>query len=248
VEAILLGSGGWIPSPRRETCSALVSQGPDALLIDAGSGVSRLVHNPDLLAGVKRLDIVLTHFHLDHVVGLAYLPALQSEAELRVWAPGRLLYEATSKEILARIVGPPFFALGIDEVVQQVSEIEDGMTEVGAFDVRSRRQNLHSHPTLALRLGDRLAYCTDTAFDEENVPFASDVEVLAHEAWHASASTDDRTHTAAGDAGRLAARAGVGRLVLIHINPLATDEDALLEAAAREFATTAVGEDDLRIC
>jgi len=29
----------------------------------------------DLLDGATRLDVLLTHFHLDHVCGLSYLPA-----------------------------------------------------------------------------------------------------------------------------------------------------------------------------
>jgi glyoxylase-like metal-dependent hydrolase (beta-lactamase superfamily II) len=37
--------------------------------------------------GVERIDIVLTHFHLDHVCGRAYVPALPVRAAL--WAPAR---------------------------------------------------------------------------------------------------------------------------------------------------------------
>ena len=75
-EVRLLGSGGWIPTSRRATCSALVRDDDHALAIDAGTGIGHLVEDPGLLEGIRRMDIVLTHFHLDHVVGLAYLPAL----------------------------------------------------------------------------------------------------------------------------------------------------------------------------
>ncbi len=85
-----LGSGGWIPTPSRATCSALLREGDHALVIDAGTGISHLVTTPDLLEGVSTIDIVLTHFHLDHIVGLAYLPALSLVRAAARPRPGRL--------------------------------------------------------------------------------------------------------------------------------------------------------------
>ena len=42
----ILGAGGWIPTGTHATCSALLRQGDAAVLIDAGSGVERLVADP----------------------------------------------------------------------------------------------------------------------------------------------------------------------------------------------------------
>jgi glyoxylase-like metal-dependent hydrolase (beta-lactamase superfamily II) len=80
-----------MPSEQRETTCVLVRDGARALVLDAGSGLRRLVDEPTLLDGVARLDVVLTHFHLDHVCGLAYTPALPLRPTL--WAPGRWLYD-----------------------------------------------------------------------------------------------------------------------------------------------------------
>ena len=71
---IILGGGGWFPAHGRQTACALLRDGDSAIMIDAGTGVGRLVERPELLDGIERLDILLTHFHLDHVAGLAYLP------------------------------------------------------------------------------------------------------------------------------------------------------------------------------
>jgi ribonuclease Z len=107
-------------------------------------------------------------------------------------------------------------------------------------------QERHNGPTLALRVGDALAYCTDTAADPANVDFATGVEILFHEAWHAAAATEDSTHTASGEAGRIAAEAGAGRLVLIHVSPLLAAEEELLRDARAEFPATVVGADLMR--
>jgi ribonuclease BN (tRNA processing enzyme) len=243
VKVTLLGSGGWIPTVRRETCCALVRDGSSAVMIDAGSGVSRLLERPDLLDGVEQLEIVLTHFHLDHVVGFAFLPAL--EPAKRVWAPGAWLYGEASEQLLRRLLDPPLFALDLGDIVAGVGEIGEEGLELGSLSLAVRAQELHPHPTLALRAGDSFAYCTDTAFDPGNAEFASGVRVLFHEAWHSTDATEDQTHTAAGEAGRLAADAGAEELVLIHVNPLLGSDDELLAPALAAFPATVVGQDFL---
>lgn len=238
---LLLGSGGWIPTRRRETCCAYLRHGDRVLIIDAGTGVQRLVEDLDLLSGVERIDLVLTHFHLDHVAGLSYLPAL--ELRPTIWGPGEALYGASTEALLDRLLDPPLFAARLHEIASAVHELPVGRTEVGGFELATRAQRRHTHPTLAIRVGDALTYCTDTAADPENVAFAGGSTLLLHEAWHADASTDDETHTAAGEAGRIAREAGVARLVLIHVNPLVSDDEALVRPARAEFGETSVGED-----
>jgi ribonuclease BN (tRNA processing enzyme) len=211
------------------------------LLIDAGTGVQRLVEDPELLEGVGSVDIVLTHFHLDHVAGLSYLPALP--ARPTIWGPGQTLVGAPTAEILDRLFGSPLFGAVLSEIAAAVHEIPVEAFEVGSFAISSRVQRLHTDPTLALRIGDALAYCTDTAADPGNADFAAGSRLLLHEAWYAEASTDDETHTAAGEAGRIARDAGVDRLVLIHVNPLQRSDDELAAAARAEFPEASVGQD-----
>ena len=239
--ALLLGSGGWIPTSRRETCSAYLRDGDHVLVIDAGTGIHRLIENPQLLEGAKHLDLVLTHFHLDHTAGLSYLPALPLEAV--VWGPGQLNYGTATEEILGRLLGSPLFASTPADLTAGVREIPAEPFEVGPFELRSRTQRLHPDPTLALRIGDTLAYCTDTAADSGNVEFAAGSRVLCHEAWYAQDTTDDETHSAAGEAGRIAAAAGVEQLVLIHVSPLLASDDELAAPARDVFENAAVGED-----
>jgi ribonuclease BN (tRNA processing enzyme) len=241
MDALLLGSGGWIPTSRRQTCCVYLRQGEHVLMIDAGTGVQRLVEQPDLLWGAERVDIVLTHFHLDHVTGLSYLPALPLQPV--VWGPGELAADTPTRELLGRLIGPPLFAATPDDITTAVHEIPSGPFEIGPFAISTRIQRLHSDPTLALRIGDLLTYCTDTAADPGNAEFAAGSRLLAHEAWYAEVATDDETHTAAGEAGAIADAAGVDRLVLIHINPLQLSDDELARAARAEFASALVGQD-----
>ncbi len=240
---MILGSGGWIPTSTRETCSALLRDGPNLLLIDAGTGLQRLLERPDLVAGAEDVQIVLTHFHLDHVIGLSYLPALALRQPPVIWGPGALFTGIPTRDILHRLLGPPLFSASIESMAREVRELATGVSEIAGFSLETRAQHRHTEPTLALRVGDALTYCTDTAPDPETVAFARGSHVLLHEAWYADDSHDDEYHSAAGDVGRIAHAADVENLVLIHVHPLLNDDQSLAEGARRHFERAVVGVD-----
>jgi ribonuclease BN (tRNA processing enzyme) len=248
VEVRLLGSGGWLPTDRRETACVALRDGADLLLLDAGTGVRRLATEPTLLEGVERLHVALTHFHLDHTYGLMAMPALRRVPAREVWAPGRLVAGVSGQELVYRLLDRPFLAASRDDVtgelVTAIHELE-ASAEIGPFRVETRVQPLHNGPTLAVRVNGELVYCTDTAYDEENSVFARGAGVLLHEAFHAADETDDTQHSAAGEAGRIAAAAGVERLVIVHVSPLGVDEEELAACAQARFAASEVGQDRL---
>ena len=210
MQTLLLGSGGWIPTSRRETCSALVRHDRRALLIDAGTGVSRLVEDTSLLDGVDQLDIVLTHFHLDHVCGLTYLPGLPVLPTIH--APGAWLYGTPSAELLAPLLGAP---ISPSEIRAPIRELRAGPQSIGEFTVTARAQPRHWHPTAGLRVEDALALITDTGYDPGSAELARDVEHLLHEAW----TPGDECDASEDDARRVAREAGARRLTLMHLHP-----------------------------
>jgi ribonuclease Z len=237
----LLGSGGFMPTDRRETACALLRRGSSALLIDAGTGARRLVEAPELLDGADRLHVVLTHFHLDHTIGLFYLTDI--EPPLEVWGGGEALEKTPTAELVARLLAPPFSPPSFSNTIDAIHELAPPGAEIGGFRVRCRVQPKHANPTLALRVDDELAWCTDTALDEDNREFVRGVRTLFHESFYAAATSTDPGHTAAGEIAQLAKDAEVGRLVLIHVNPELEDEQRLLELSRPVFAATEVGGD-----
>lgn len=248
MEARLLGSGGWLPADGREACCLYVRSDAEVLLVDAGTGARRLITDAELLDGVERLHVVLTHFHLDHVSGLCVLPALELPVE--VWAGGNVLAGVPTVDLLHRLLDPPFLLRTPDDLAQHVDEVHElgpGATDIGPFRVEARVQRRHPDPTLGIKIDSWLVYCTDTSYDEGTVDLARGARVLFHEGFHAADSCDEDGHTGAGEAARLAAAAGVERLVLIHLHPNLEEESALLALARPHFPATEVGRDGLAI-
>lgn len=230
-----------MPTDRRETTSVLVRCGDDALLLDAGTGARRLVTDPALVEGVARLDVVLTHFHLDHVCGLAYLPAIGIVST--VWAPGRWLYRRSSAELLAPLRESPISPFSLAEL-GEIAELEPGRQQIGRFTVLARAQLNHWAPTAGLRVGDELALITDTGYDPEGIPFARGVSELLHEAWSDAAAPRAPEYDATGrDAALVAAGAAARRLTLIHLNPLISDHATILADARAIRADADLGRD-----
>jgi ribonuclease BN (tRNA processing enzyme) len=148
--------------------------------------------------------------------------------------------------LLHRLLDSPFLLAGdqtLEDGIDAVHDLDPAGARIGPFDLRVRVQPLHPDTSYAFRFGDELAYCTDTAYDDENAEFAHGVRVLAHDAMHPGDSTDDPSHTTSGESARLARAAEVERLVLIHTSPTLRDDAELLEHARPVFANAEVGRD-----
>jgi ribonuclease BN (tRNA processing enzyme) len=245
LKAWILGSGGWMPTAARATACTLIRERERALAIDLGTGAHRLVTDSALLDGAKQLDVLLTHFHLDHVCGLTYLPALSLPTT--VWAPGRWLYGTSSSELLAGLRTPPLSAFTIDELPSP-RELEKGKQMIGGFRVRARAQPHHWATTAGYNIDNAVALITDTGYDGGSVELARGVRHLLHEAWSPSTAPLSPANDATGaDAGRVAAEAGAEQLTLIHLNPLLDDHQPVVADARQFFAAAELGKDGLEL-
>jgi phosphoribosyl 1,2-cyclic phosphodiesterase len=94
------GVRGSIPCPGRETvkyggntaCLELRFEGLERLvIIDAGSGIRELgrrVLQHDVKRGMHRMEVFLTHTHLDHILGFPFFgPLYRPETMLKIYGP-----------------------------------------------------------------------------------------------------------------------------------------------------------------
>jgi ribonuclease BN (tRNA processing enzyme) len=109
---------------------------------------------------------------------------------------------------------------------------------------------------LGLRLdwpGHSLAYVTDTtaALDAPYVEKIRGVDLLVHECYFPDGQEQwakKTGHSCTTPVAQVARQAGVGRLVLTHINPLSTEDDPIgLDAARAIFPHTEIGDDLMEV-
>jgi ribonuclease BN (tRNA processing enzyme) len=253
---IPLGTGGYIPTARRATASVLVRRKRSALLFDAGTGVARLLE-PQFAAhleGVNRLNILLSHYHLDHVIGLTWLPKAW-HSEVRIFAPSQPLVEVDARDALSRLTSAPLFALALDRYPcppEVITVTNDANLEIGDFTVRLIRQR-HSGGSVGFRVDDCFGYVTDTDAEDRHVAFLSGVEIAFMDAFYDSAeyrsagggARQRLDHGSNATVAAVAKEAGVGTLGLVHINPSYDDArcQVMLEESRMIFPSTLIPED-----
>jgi ribonuclease Z len=139
-EVAFLGTSASAPSIRRGLPSALVMYGEYRFLIDCGEGTQRQLLRSGL--GFRRLDkILLTHGHLDHILGLAGLASTFSRWEA---IDGMEIYGGKPAldrvEALMRVVfGPtrPPFRIVLTDLKPGIVH-QDDSTQLIAFPVTHR--------------------------------------------------------------------------------------------------------------
>lgn len=265
---IPLGTAGWFPTHGKQTACYLVEMAGCRLLLDAGTGLARLGEGrtgaasdgePSGTTGPlpegSRLHVFLTHYHLDHVVGLTYLPALAPGATVHLHGPSPRITGIGLHEALERLFGMPLFSTPVDRLPLTLTlhELDEGVHRIDGipWPVVVERQP-HPGGSVRYRFGDALAYVSDAAADmPREAAFAAGVRVLLREAWGEREAHPPETwesHADVDAAASIARQAGVGALYLIHLHPL-LDRDGssrLVQRARRTFPRTFLAE-ELRV-
>jgi ribonuclease BN (tRNA processing enzyme) len=243
---IPLGTNGYIPTHGRQTMCFLVRLESRALLLDAGTGVARLLEPSvrELLEDVERLDVILSHFHLDHVVGLSYLPGVWPERPVRIHAPAPPMVDADPREALCRLIHPPLFPIPLAEFPMRLvlEPVASEGFEIDGLEIGLRSQD-HPGGSVGIRVGEALAYVTDTTADEGTAHLADGVDVLVHEVWSGPDEEGGAFgHSAAGQVARLADLAGARRLMPAHHHPshTAADLERLVDGLAERTSAKVV--------
>ena len=240
-----LGTTGFHPNGRRHTASFVLPE--VGVVLDAGTGLFRLADH----LTTDRVDIYLSHAHLDHVSGLTYLVEM-----FGVDAHDRVTIHATADKIAAvrdHLFAPAIFPVGPG---YQFSVLGDSCklppNAAGKTGTMTTFALTHPGGSVGMRLdwpGHTLAYVTDTTAtaDASYVEAIRGVDLLVHEA-NFPAGYDEMAeltgHSCLDKVVELAAKAEVKRLAITHVDPLLTKEtDFDLAAARQHFADVVILQD-----
>ena len=230
-----LGTAGYHPSNSRHTsCYFLPEPG---IVLDAGTGAFRL----EGLIETDTLDVLLSHAHLDHTVGLTYLLGVLARRpveRLRVWGAGETL-EAVRRHLFSG----PLFPVLLD--AQWMALDGQSSVEIGSATLTWRPQQ-HPGGSLAYRIDwshpqRSLVYATDTCGDagEAAAGWMSRVDLLMHECFFADADrglAEKYGHSWAGRVAEVAEAVQPKQLLLTHVRPEdGADDPAELAAIQRRM-------------
>jgi ribonuclease BN (tRNA processing enzyme) len=233
-------------------CALLRSRGGDLLIVDAGTGIRLLGER--LMSGSGRatveLHILLTHFHLDHIIGLPFFaPLYSARAAITFHSP---LPPKETEKYLSGLQMGLYFPVALRETASRKKFVraDEAGFRVGRFRVSYCPLN-HPQGSVAYRVEERgrsVVFATDTeppenGFDERLAGFIRQADYFVCDATFTPQECRVRQgwgHSSWLDGTRLARAGGVRNLILSHFNPDHADDvvTRMVESARKEFRRT----------
>lgn len=255
------GCRGSVPTPGPETvryggntsCVEVLLKDGNVLVLDAGTGIRSL--GLELTnRGARKINLCLTHLHLDHLEGLRFFEPLWDErVALDIWGPPSAVLSL--RERIARSFSPPLFPIELSDVPARIS-FHDTPRQRWTIGEASLVADfvVHPGPTVGYRIETAthsLAYIPDHepalvgAIAGRSTDWisggavAGGVDVLVHDAQYFEDEYADRVgwgHSSVDDAVAFTRAVGAKQLVLFHHEPRHTDASLeRLEARAQSL-------------
>jgi phosphoribosyl 1,2-cyclic phosphodiesterase len=253
VRARIWGCRGSLASPGPATvryggntsCLEVRPSDGSLIVVDAGTGARNLgIALGD--ARPERIDILLSHLHLDHIEGLGFFgPVWDAGCEVHIWGPPSPL--RSLREDIAKYFSPPLFPVHLDDLPSHlvIHDVPATEWELGSARIRAQPIN-HPGPTVGYRIEDEgktLTYISDhepalgvdlqTASPDwvSGYALAYGTDVLLHDAQYTEEEYPQRVgwgHSSIAHTVTFALITKARRLIMFHHDPL--HSDAELEA------------------
>lgn len=234
-------------------CALIRVPGKEQIIVDAGTGISSLGNKliKEVGNGTLKLHILLTHFHLDHIMGLPFFSPLYSPAASMIfYTTGSA---AKAEAYLSGLMGGKYFPVEFKKTPSRkiFRKIPEGSFNIGEVEISSHPLH-HPQGSVAYRLKykeETIIFATDTEHSEKGIDkglasFCSKASILVYDA--AFTPEEYRSgkvgwgHSTWLEGTKLARKAGVGKLYLSHFNPFHSDKqiDKIVSLAREQFPKT----------
>ncbi len=235
MKVVFLGTNGWFDNESGNTVSVLVQAQDCDIIFDAGNGIAKADR---YISQEKPVHLFLSHFHIDHIVGLHTLVKYRFREGLKIYTmPG-------GSALLHTFVGKPFTVPLADlPYPVRTIELEEGVHKV-PFSVECRPL-VHPAPCYGYRVeidGKVIAFCTDTGVCDNVVALGRGADLLITEcALRPGEESPGWPHLNPQDAIGMAKRAGAKRLALVHFGAEIYKDLAERRAVQDEFGKICPG-------
>lgn len=236
--------------------------GDERFILDAGTGI-RCLSKSFLAADVRRIVLLLSHAHWDHINGLPFFrPAYDPRRSMHVYA-GHLRHQGGIQHVLGLQMAAPVFPLPLDAMKAIVDfedfDAGDSFSLFSGVRVRTAPLN-HPNGATGYRIehgGKAVCYVTDTEHrpglpDENILGLIAGADLVIYDSTYTEAEFPQRVgwgHSTWGEGVRLCRLAGAKRLAIFHHDP--DHEDAFMDVVAAEakraWSETIVAHDGLQL-
>ena len=121
------------------------------LVLDAGTGIRRL--GSQVPPDASRIDILLTHLHMDHIQGLGFFdPLYNPQTDVHIWGPASSTLSLAAR--LSRYLSPPPFPVHLRDLPRVTCHhVPCPVFEIGPFRIETSLV-CHPGPTVGYRITD----------------------------------------------------------------------------------------------
>ena len=260
VSVIPLGTVSPKPTLNNNGPGFLIRVGDNNIILDCGDGVSKLLDYNDF----KNLNILISHFHLDHYIGLGTL-AYHSYVSntlgilndrINIFYPGNEIeipgkddmgwytteYEKTMEVFKWLIDDLDFFNYEEYDYLSNITnnnysiEFCEGLHEPTSYFIKIKASN-----------GITIVYSGDTGYDKKFAKFIDGADLfICESSFYKGIPKSVNHHLYAFEAAKLAKLGNVKQLMLTHFYPN-VDKNIYLNEAKEIFENTIVAEEGKKL-
>lgn len=246
MQLTILGSGTAALQAHRGPSGYVLKAADEIFLLDGGTGTLLKC----LQAGIsyKGIDkIFYTHLHPDHTIDLApflfatkHTPGFVRTKGLKLYGP--VGFKAFFEDLI-NLYGPGLIEVGYEI---EITELDETELSIGALRITTKLMK-HVAGAVGYRFeldGKTFVYSGDTDMCEGIIELAQEADVLLLECSFPDEMKVEG-HLTPSEAGKIASRAKVDRLILTHMYPPCEDDD-ILDACQKQFDGKVTLAEDLR--
>ncbi|OGV57645.1 MAG: hypothetical protein A2283_02865 [Lentisphaerae bacterium RIFOXYA12_FULL_48_11] len=243
------------------TCYSMITE-KSVIIIDAGTGISRVAAEIAKLPKKLPITLLFTHFHMDHVVGFpCFDPLYDKNASITIMADPRR--RDNWEHTLQAFMDKPYWPVGLGDTDIKMN-LKDIPVSRDAMDVLGTRISWfkvpHPQQCLAYRIeknNTTTVIATDVEYSYDNIDpafinFCQGADFLVFDAQFTPEEYKKHKgwgHSTWHTGTRIAACAGIGRLILTHHSPKRTDSalNKILREAKNEFSRTYIAHEGMKL-
>ncbi len=213
IKIIFLGTNGWYDTETGNTTCVFVETKDYYIVFDAGNGFYKI--DKYIKNSKKPIYLFLSHFHLDHIIGLHILDKFKFSQGIRIYGrPG-------IKNILNKIINKPYTTpLKKLPYCVEIHELVEGTHRI-PFTVKCKFL-VHAYPCFGYRMeinGKKITFCTDTGICKNLIELAKNADLLITECGLKSGEKNKSwSHLNPEEAAKIAKKSEAKGLALMHFN------------------------------